>query len=140
MQSKQAVDQGQNDEQAIRAAVNTWLEASKKGDSQTLLNLLADDVIFITPGRAPFGKEAFRGHDDEMKNMKMESNLDIKEIEVAGEWAWMRSFLEVTFTPAGGSPTKHTGHILTIFQKQPQGWVIKRDANFVQPEHAEAKP
>lgn len=140
MQSKQAVDQGQQDEQAIRAAVNTWLEASKKGDSNTLLSLLADDVIFITPGREPFGKEAFRGHDDEMKNVEMAANIDIKEIEVAGDWAWMRSYLEVTFTSADGKATPHAGHILTIFEKQPHGWVIKRDANFVQPQNAEGKP
>ena len=135
MQSKPAVNQKQKDEQAIRAAVNTWIEATKKNDSNTLLNLLADDVIFITPVREPFGKEAFRGHDDEMKAVKVEPNIDIKEIEVAGDWAWMRSFLEVTFTPADNNPTKHAGHILTIFQKQPDGrWVIKRDANFVQPQ------
>lgn len=137
MQSKHAIDERQNDEQAIRDAVNTWLEASKNDDSDTLLSLLADDVIFITPGREPFGKEAFRGHEGEMNDIKMEANIDIKEIEVAGEWAWMRSFLEVTFTPAGGSPATHAGHILTIFQKQPHGWVIKRDANFVQPQKTE---
>jgi ketosteroid isomerase-like protein len=50
----------------------------------------------------------------------------------------MRSFLDVTFTPAGGKPAKHAGHILTVLQKQTGGsWVIKRDANFVKPENAE---
>ena len=136
MQSKHAIDERQKDEQAIRDLVNTWLEASKKGDSQTLLSLLADDVIFITPGREPFGKEAFSGQNDEMKNIKMEANIDIKEIEVTGDWAWMRSYLEVTFTPTGGDPAKHAGHILTILQHQPGGWVIKRDANFVQPQES----
>jgi uncharacterized protein (TIGR02246 family) len=136
MQSKHAVDDRQNEKQAIRDLVNNWLEASKKGDSETLQNLLADDVVFITPGREPFGKEAFSGHNDEMKNITMEANIDIKEIEVTGDWAWMRSYLEVTFTPAGGDPAKHAGHILTILQKQPSGWVIKRDANFVQPQES----
>ena len=125
----------QKDEQAIRQTVERWLEASKQGDVNTLLSLLADDVIFITPDREPFGKEAFASGGDEMKNMQMEADIDIKEIEVAGDWAWMRSFLNVSFTPAGGKATKHSGHILTIFQKQLDGrWVIKRDANFVKPE------
>ena len=139
MQSKQtARDITENDKQAIRDMVHTWLEASKRGDSATLLNLLADDVVFITPGREPFGREAFEG-DDQMKDMTMEAEIDIKEIEVAGPWAWMRSFLKVTFTPTGGSPSKMSGHILTVLQKQPDGrWVIKRDANFVQPEKAES--
>ena len=135
MQSKQTIDERQKDKQAIREMVHRWLEASKQGDSNTLLSLLADDVIFITPGREPFGKEAFAGGGDEMKNMKMEADIDIKEIEVAGDWAWMRSFLKVSVTPAGGNATKHSGHILTIFQRQPDDrWVIKRDANFVKPE------
>ena len=137
MQSTQKIDEThEKDKQAIRETVNQWLEASKQGDVDTLLTLLADDVIFITPGREPFGKEQFANANEEMKNMKMEPDIDIKEIEVAGDWAWMRSFLKVSFTPAGGNATKHSGHILTIFQKQADGhWVIKRDANFVKPEH-----
>jgi uncharacterized protein (TIGR02246 family) len=136
MQGKQGINEGsQDDKQAIRNAVERWLEASKQGDAKTLLSLLADDVIFITPEREPFGKEAFAGGGDEMKDMNMEADIDIKEIEVAGDWAWMRSFLKVSFTPPGGNTTKHSGHILTIFQKQPDGhWVIKRDANFVKAE------
>lgn len=115
--------------------VHTWLEASKRGDSATLLKLLANDVIFITPGKEPFGKEAFAGGGDEMKDIRMEAEIDIKEIEIAGSWAWMRSFLKVSFTPTGGSTSKMSGHILTVLQKQSDGnWVIKRDANFVQPD------
>lgn len=139
MQSKPAItDTTQDDKQAIRDMVNRWLEASKRGDSATLQTLMADDVIFITPGREPFGREAFEG-DDQMKDITMEAEIDIKEIEVVGPWAWMRSFLKVTFTPTGGSPSKMSGHILTVLQKQPDGrWVIKRDANFVQPEKAQS--
>lgn len=128
-------DTTQNDKQAIRNMVHTWLEASKRGDSATLLKLLANDVIFITPGKEPFGKEAFAGGGDEMKDIRMEAEIDIKEIEIAGSWAWMRSFLKVSFTPTGGSTSKMSGHILTVLQKQSDGnWVIKRDANFVQPD------
>ena len=136
MQNKQAVtDTNQDDKQAIRDMVHTWLEASKRGDSATLQTLMADDVIFITPGKDPFGAEAFEGGPDQMKDMKMEADINIKENEVAGEWDWMSSFLKETFTPSGGSPSKMSGHILTVLQRQPNGqWVIKRDANFVQPE------
>jgi uncharacterized protein (TIGR02246 family) len=137
MQTKQATGESsrQNDEQAIRELVDTWLEASKKGDLATMRNLLADDVLFITPGREPFGKEAFAGRDEQMKDTNMEATIDIKEIEVVGEWAWMRSFLRVIFTQPGEEPAPHSGHILTILHKNPAGkWVIKRDANFVTPE------
>jgi uncharacterized protein (TIGR02246 family) len=125
-----------DDEQAIREMVSTWIEASKRGDTTTLLNLLADDVLFITPGKEPFGKEEFAAANPpgSMNDIKMEADIDIKEIKIAGEWAWMRSFLRVTFTPAEGDATKLSGHILTVLQKRPDGqWVIKRDANFVAP-------
>lgn len=134
MQSQKAAKQ--SDEQAIRQMVDTWLEASKQGDVETLLNLMADDILFITPGREPFGKEEFVSANEQMNDVEMDADIDIKEIEVLGDWAWMRSFLRVRFSKAGES-TKRSGHILTILNKKPDGqWVIKRDANFVAPETA----
>lgn len=126
----------QDDKQAIREAVDSWLAASKKGDLATMLDLLADDVLFIVPGKEPFGKQAFAAANrEQMKGVEMGATIDVKEIEVAGGWAWMRSFLEITFTHEGKA-AKHSGHILTIWQKQPdKRWVIKRDANFVKPEN-----
>ena len=124
-----------NDEQAIREMVDNWLEASKKHDLPTLLTLLDDDVLFITPGQEPFGKEQFAAGNEEMKDVRMEAAIDIKEIKVIGEWAWMRSFLNVSFKPAEGDTTKLSGHILTILRKTADAkWVIYRDANFVKPE------
>ena len=125
----------QDDEQSIRQSVETWLAASKKGDLSTMLELLADDVLFIVPGKEPFGKEEFAAaNQQQMQDMEMDASIDIKEIEVAGEWGWMRSFLTVTFTGDGKVAT-HSGHILTIWQKNSAGrWVIKRDANFVKPD------
>jgi len=128
----------QQDKQAIRQLIDTWLDASKRHDVPTLLKLLADDVLFITPGREPFGKEEFAATNEQMKDTQLEAAIDIREIEVVGDWAWMRSFLRVSLTPAGKDPMRLSGHILTILQKNPDGqWVIKRDANFVAPEKAE---
>jgi uncharacterized protein (TIGR02246 family) len=136
MQSTQAAfADNQNDKLAIRQLVDTWLAASKAGDVETLNSLMADDVLFIVPGKEPFGKEAFAAGSEQMKDIKMDAAIDIKEIEVAGDWAWMRSLLRITFTRAGEDPAKHSGHILTILYKEADGrWVIRRDANFVAPE------
>ena len=126
-----------DDEQQLRQMIDTWLEASKAHDVQTLLNLLADDVLFITPGKEPFGKEAFAAGNEQLPDM--EPAIDIREIEVIGDWAWMRSFLQVSFMQPGKDPVRHSGHILTILWKRPDGqWVIKRDANFVKPESGKA--
>ena len=40
----------QSDEQEIRQLVSTWMAASKAGDVDTVLSLMADDVVFLMPG------------------------------------------------------------------------------------------
>ena len=125
-----------NDEQAIRDSVDTWLEASKRGDLTTMLSLLDDDVLFITPGKEPFGKKEFAG-DGEATTVLTQADLDIKEIKVTGDWAWMRSYLEASFKSPEGKSTKISGHILSIFRKTADSkWLIYRDANFCVPESA----
>ena len=136
MQTKQGpvADVSQNEEQAIRDLVDSWLSASEKGDLTTLLNLLADDVIFMVPGKEPFGKETFARNFDQMKDIKLRTSSDIQEIKILGEWAWMRNFLKVTFTPTSGKLSEHSGYILTILRKNSDGrWVIARDANLLMP-------
>ncbi len=125
----------QNDEQAIRDLVDTWLAASKTGNLATVLNLMADDVIFMVPGKEPFGKEAFAASSKEMSNVQIEGISDIQEVKVLGDWAWMRTRLKVTITPPNGNLMVRSGHTLTILRKKPDGaWVIARDANLLTPE------
>jgi len=42
-----------DDEQAIRELVATWLRASGAGDTETVLGLMAEDVVFLVPGHPP---------------------------------------------------------------------------------------
>lgn len=42
-----------NDEEQIRELVATWMTASKSGDVDTILSLIADDVVFLVPGGSP---------------------------------------------------------------------------------------
>jgi uncharacterized protein (TIGR02246 family) len=121
-----------DDEQAIRDLVDTWLVASKTGDLPTQLSLMADDVIFMVPGKEPFGKAVFAAMSREMKNVQVEGKSDIQEIKVLGDWAWMHNFLTVTITPSNGIATTSSGHVLTILRRNSNGnWVIARDANLL---------
>jgi uncharacterized protein (TIGR02246 family) len=43
----------QNDEQEIRQLVSTWMTASKAGDVEKVLSLMADDVVFLVTGQPP---------------------------------------------------------------------------------------
>ena len=46
------------DERAIRELIATWMRASMAGDTETVLSLMADDVVFMVAGQEPFGKQA----------------------------------------------------------------------------------
>jgi uncharacterized protein (TIGR02246 family) len=126
-----------DDEQAIRDLITTWMAASKAGDLATVLTLMSDDVVFMVPGREPFGKEAFAAASEGMKGVQIEGTSEIVEIEVLGDRAWMRNRLRMTVTPPGGKPMVRAGYTLTILRRSPDGrWVIARDANLLALESA----
>ena len=121
-----------DDERAIRDLVATWMAASQAGDLQTVLGLMTDDVVFMVPGREPFGKEVFAAGAQGMKDVRMQGESDIRELAVLGDWAYLRNHLAVTMTPPGGKPVRRAGYTLTILRKQPDGrWLLARDANLL---------
>ncbi len=121
-----------DDERAIRELVATWMSASKAGDTETVLSLIADDAVFTVVGQEPFGKDAFRAASRASKGLRIEGTSDIREIQVLGDWAWLRNYLTVTVTPPGGAPIHRAGWTLTIVRKTPAGkWVLARDANLM---------
>jgi len=42
-----------SDEQAIRSLVALWHSATASGDVETVLSLMAEDVVFLVAGRPP---------------------------------------------------------------------------------------
>jgi uncharacterized protein (TIGR02246 family) len=121
-----------DDERAIRQLVSTWMAASQAGDSETVLSLMADDVVFMVVGQEPFGKAAFAAAARGMQNVRMEGTSDIRELTVLGDWAYLRNHLVVTMTPPGGQPVRRAGYTLTILRKTPAGqWLLARDANLM---------
>ena len=48
-----------NDDQAIRDLHTYWINAVNSGDLDGLLNLMADDVLFLNPGQLPSGRDGF---------------------------------------------------------------------------------
>src|SRR2546430_7965711 len=115
------------DERAIRELVDTWMEASEEGDLATLLDLMTDDVVFMVPGQEPFGKEQFRAASESMRGVAMDGWAEVREIEMAGDRAWIRNFIELTMTPPGGEPVRRAGLTLSILCKGADGrWRLSR--------------
>jgi uncharacterized protein (TIGR02246 family) len=120
------------DERAIRELVDTWMRASRAGDTETVLGLMSDDVLFMVPGREPFGKQTFAANSRCMDGVRLEGSADIRELKILGDWAYLRNFVEITITPPGGKPIQRSGFTLTILRKEPDGrWLLARDANLV---------
>jgi uncharacterized protein (TIGR02246 family) len=102
------------------------------GDLATVLSLMTDDVIFMVPGRKPFGKEAFAAASEGMKNLRIEGTSAIEEIQVLGDWAYLRNYIEMTVSPPDGKPVRRSGYTLTILRKEHDGrWRLARDANLL---------
>jgi uncharacterized protein (TIGR02246 family) len=120
-----------DDERAIRELVASWMSASEAGDSETVLSLIADDAVFMVVGQEPFGKEAFRAASQGQKDLRIEGTSDIREIQVLGDWAYLRNYLTVTVTPPGGQTIRRAGWTLTILRKTSGKWVLARDANLM---------
>ena len=120
------------DEKAIRDVVATWLAASKRGDTATVLSLMTDDVVFLVPGQKPFGKEAFAAASNAQSGMQIDGQSTIEELTVLGDWAHLRTHLSIAVTMPGRVPVRRSGYTLTILRKEADGaWRLARDANLL---------
>ena len=66
----------------IRELIDSWIAASNAGDLSALLEKMTDDVVFMTPSRAPFGKAEFAADSERMKGASVEAQAEVQEIEV----------------------------------------------------------
>jgi uncharacterized protein (TIGR02246 family) len=124
------------DEAAIRAVVARWMEASRAGDLETVLDLMTDDAVFLLPGGRRMGKDEFANVSRAMPGApapKIDGVSEIEEVRVAGDWAFIRTRLSVTMTPPQGAPVERAGHTLTIFRREAGRWRLARDANLLAP-------
>lgn len=126
----------QSDEQQIRSLIETWLAATREGDLDTVLSLMTEDVLFLTPGNAPMSREGFAAASKAMAGkVKFDGRSEIEEITVTGDKAICRTRLEIVVTPQdGGAPVKRTGTTLSVYSKGMDGrWRLWRDANLLGP-------
>ena len=123
-----------SDEESIRNLVATWTRASASGDLAKISALMADDVVFLTPGREPFGRKEFEASFRSLQGqVRMEPVSDIQEVVVSGTLAYCRSKLKVAITSLStGERRERSGYTLTVLRKNDDGnWVIARDANLM---------
>ncbi len=123
------------DEQEIRQLVATWFAATRSGDTGTVLNLMADDAVFLRPGEPVMHKPDFREAARKQtgpSGLKIEGSSDIQELCIFDDWAYLWNRITVTMTPSTGArATTRSGDTLTILRKLNGKWVLSRDANML---------
>src|SRR5439155_19612479 len=92
------------DERAIREVHSTWIDAVNAGDLAPLLSLMAHDVVFLSPGREPFGRDGFTaGFSAAHKNGRIRCTGEWEEVVVVGDVAYPRSRDSLSVIPRDGT-------------------------------------
>ncbi len=127
------------DEQAIRRLFTAWQQATVVNDTDALLDLMTDDVVFLTPGNAPLqGRAAFAALLPPRPPHHIGFDHEVLELRVLGDWAYAVCRMAVEVVPQPHqAPIRRSGHTLTIFTKAADGvWMLARDANLLGPAQA----
>ena len=122
--------------QKIHEVHSIWIDAVNGGDLVRLLTLMADDVVFLNPGRAPFCRDGFSANFSAThQQVRIRCISELEEVVVVGEVAYTRSRDALSVTQhVGGEATHLAGHRLTVYRKQPAGhWLLARDAHTLSP-------
>ena len=121
-----------DDERQIRQVVATWMAATRTGDLDTVLSLMAEDVVFLRAGHPPMiGKSAYAAA--QAGSVRFDGTSDIQEIQVVGDWTFMWTKLTVAVTPPAGAPMTLAGPVLSVLRREEGRWVLARDANMLTP-------
>lgn len=116
---------------AIKKMFNQYTFGCETGDLDLWISLWTDNGIQMPPNEpAKIGKEQILARMKPLfDQFIIKIPITIKEVRVAGDWAFSRGTYTLSTTPkAGGETTKVSGKYLTIFEKQADGsWKIARD-------------
>ena len=123
-------------ERAIRELHRVWITAVNGGDLTGLLGMMTGDAVFVTPGRAPYGREGFSsGYTSALQQSRIHCRSEVQEVVVAGDLGYTLCVDSLSVTPrAGGDTAQLSGHRITIYRQQPDGrWLLARDAHTLSP-------
>ncbi|MGY2441010.1 YybH family protein [Pseudomonas sp. SDO52101_S400] len=114
---------------AIQSILKAYEVALNAADTDTILSLYGSDPVFM-PQHAPalIGREAVRaGYEQVFKTLQLNVRFDIHEIEVTGDWAWVRtSSSGRTRLLAAGIEVTEGNNELFVFRRENTEWKIHR--------------
>jgi len=110
------------DVEAIKSLSDEIMKAYNEGDLEVLMAIVAKDVVFMPPGKpALIGKEAIRNWHD-FDKISFDVNITVEEVQVLGDWAFMRDIWIGTVTQKeGGEKFELNNKSLILLRRQTDG-------------------
>lgn len=129
----------QADKASILTLLERWRLATRAKDTAAILELVADDVVFLPSSMPPVkGKEEvgrmYRAFFPCYREIKHEAVIE--EIRIAGDWAFLWGTDELRLTPESEEPSIHLkGKGLSILKRKSDGsWLFWRGINNMTPQ------
>lgn len=121
----------QSDEASVRAALKSFTEAVSRGDYAAVLEMISDDAVFWTANYPEMkGKAALKAAYDGLAAYRVHQELEIEELQVCGEWAFVRGYENFTLDPKDGKGQRldiKRRRAISILRRQPDGtWKTAR--------------
>ncbi len=125
----EAASLSEQDEAAIQAVSDAFVEAIVAGDVDSVAALYTEDAVFMPPGHPPVrGRAAIR---EFLAGFPPVESLELRNDEIEGrlDLAYVRGTLIMTLMPEGASEAMvDTGKYIEIRKRQPDGsWPLAVD-------------
>ena len=116
----------------VDSAANRLVRALRANSSDSLMALMADDVVLMPPNEPVLkGKGAVRAWYDQFLTQLRTSGLTItnREVLMGGEWATELAAFQWTLAPVAGGPAViDRGNYVQVWHHEPDGrWLFARE-------------
>ncbi len=120
-EEKPAVDI-EADIEALKSITDKVMKAFNEGDLESFMTTITDDAVFMPPGEPVIiGKEAIRNWYN-FDKIGFDVTISVDEIEVCGDWAFLRATWIGTQTQKeSDETTEFKATDMSIHRRQPDG-------------------
>ena len=101
------------DELAIRQVVADWIQFTVEERVEELMDLMTDDMLFLTTKFPPMTKAEFeKGTREMVGKARIVPQAEIKEVQVEGDFGWLWQELTVNVVMEGKEPMVMKGRTM----------------------------